>query len=117
MFKNSAIKKYYNQLYLLMTQRYGASDTYTKGQILRTVNECGFKKKYSVYALGIFLEKGLFEQLADEYPDVDLKAVRKEIAEKFFNGNTEYSFNQVRAGMVGNSGHDSIGANYGSSGD
>ncbi|NQZ12727.1 MAG: hypothetical protein HRT35_36710 [Algicola sp.] len=117
MFKNRAIKKYYNQLYPLLNQRYGANDTYTKGQILRTVNECGFKEKYAVYALGIFLEKDLFEQLADEYHDVDLDAVRKELADKFFNGNTEYSFKQDKAVFVGNAGHSSIGATGGGSGE
>ena len=111
MIKYFAIGKYYNHLYKHLKYRYTALETYTKGQIKRTVEECKFNKKYLPYAYAIFLSKeSLNEVISEEYKNESPKHLRNYIAKRFFGGNTEYTFKEYILSAVGNSGHDSSGA-------
>ena len=118
MFKSFAIKKYYKKLYPFLIERYRVYDGFSKGQVLRTVNKCGFNQKHAVYALGLFLEKDVFEQLASEFPDVDLQMVRAQLSDKFFNGDKKFSFKQYKGNFGGSNNYsENIGGITGGGGD
>ena len=104
MFKNRAIRKYFKRLYPCLKNRYGLREKYTKGQIIRTISECGFSEKYHIYALAIFLDKDNFMSLVSEYPNIHLNNVRNEIADKYFDGDLEYVYKDIHSRSVGNTG-------------
>ena len=114
MIKYFAIGKYYNHLYKHLKYRYSALETYTKGQIKRTVEECKFNKKHLPYAYAIFLSKeSLNEVISEEYKNENPILLRSYIAKRFFGGNTEYIFQEHVLTAVGNSGHSSDGGTDG----
>lgn len=82
-------------MYPDLKRRYGRSKYYSKGQVLRTIQECGFKEKYAIYGFAIFLEKSDFFQLTDDYTTQELNAARQEIADRFFNGYIDYTFKEI----------------------
>lgn len=105
MFKGMAIKKYFNKMYPYLKQRYGSEQYYSKGQVLATVRDCEFKEKYVIYALAIFMEKSEFEQLS-EYTCEEIAQARQEIADRFFGGYVEYSYQPpVDLPFSGGNGH------------
>ncbi len=109
MLRRISVAKYYKKLHPHLQNRYGPSDYYTAGQITKTVVECGFSKKYTPYALGLFLEMNDFEQyMKAHYPEVDPDNIRAYIAKRFFEGNMNYSYAESTKRLVGNSSHDSI---------
>ena len=116
MFKGMAIKKYFNKMYPFLLKGYGKEKYYTKGQVLNTVRTCEFKEKYAIYALTIFMEKSEFEQLS-EFTCEEIAQARQEIADRFFDGNTEYTFEHI-AGVQyrGGEGHCSISVGGGGGG-
>ena len=118
MIKHFAIGKYFNKLYPSLKERYGALDSFTKGQIKRTVEEYPFNEKYLPYAYGIFLEKvELADVLECEYPGISAEKIREYLAKRFFEGNEQYTFRETVRSRVGNEGHDSSGATPGGGGD
>jgi len=95
-------------LYPSLKERYGPLEVFTKGQIKRTVEEYPFNEKYLPYAYGLFLEKPeLVDVLQSEYPDVSAKEIRRYLANRFFEGDEEYSFQETVRFRVGNEGHSS----------
>ncbi len=109
MLRRRAVNQYYTQLYPLMQKRYGGRDTFSSGQIIRTIEDCGFSKRYSAYALALFLAKDdLPCQLTEHGNKHNPDNLRKYIAKRFFDGNTDYSFEQAQRFIAGNSNYTSI---------
>ena len=106
--KKRYIKKFLTVLPSELASRYGAGDFYTKGQVKTTLKALGFGETYSGYALAIFLSQNDgVEALsgAEIY-----NAIRKEVADLFFNGHLDFKFQNTRFSKIGNSGHCSTGA-------
>jgi hypothetical protein len=108
--KYFAIDKYYKKLYGHLKKRYGALESFTHGQIKRTIEECKFSKKYISYAYALFLGKEeLSFILSQEYPEITADEVRRYIAKRYFDGNENYTYKESVLSKVGNYGTDSIG--------
>ncbi len=109
MFRWFSVKKYMNKLNPLLKKRYGVSEFYSAGQIERTIIECGFSKKYLPYAFAIFLsEDDFMRSVAERYPGMNPKNIRKYIAKRYFGGDLDYSYRDAVKLIVGNSSHTSI---------
>ena len=109
MFRRLAVNKYYKNLYPLLRKRYGGSESFTSGQIIRTIEDCGLSKRYTSYALALFLEKSaLMDYLNESGSKLDPIELRQYIAKRFFGGNEDYSYQEAQSFIVGNSGYSSV---------
>ena len=105
--KNRMIRKYLLKMPCLLQHRYGPNDFYTRGQIERTLLEEKFSSAYMEYAISIFSSP---EEAINILKDIETyKLLRKEIAERYFNGDLNYKVRCNRTPNLGNEGHDSIG--------
>ena len=112
--KYFTVNKYFKKLPLLLKQRYGASDSYTYGQIKTTVYDCGFNKKNLPYALAIFMkEADLKVALNQHHNNFNANQLRAYIARRFFKGNENYSIQAAGASKIGNNIGESVGGTVG----
>ena len=95
MFKGRAIKKYFLELRPNLRSRYGKEKYYTKEQVISTIKACGFKQKYAIYALAIYLHRDEFESLTDDFSTEEIRGARQEVADRFFGGNKEFVYIDV----------------------
>ena len=110
MFRRRAVNKYYKKLHFHLRKRYSLSESYTVGQVEKTVQECGFSQKYLPYALALFLKKSEFEELLkSKYLSFNANEIRVYIAKRFFEGNLNYEYTSQLERFVGNSGHTTLG--------
>ena len=106
--RNRAVKRFLRKLPALLQKRYGFNDFYTRGQVERTLKEENVSSVYSGYALAIFLSA---EEAIDALGNADIyQSLRKEVAERYFDGDVHFKIRDIRLSKVGNEGHDSIGA-------
>ncbi len=103
--KNKAIKKFLRILPSHLRKRYGGSEYYTRGQVERTLEEENIGSLYKGYALAVFLSPDdAINVLGSSEIYQDL---RKEIADKYFDGNVDFKIKYIGKSKVGNSGHNS----------
>lgn len=107
-----AVGKYFKKLYPALKDRYGVNDTYTAGQVKRTVFEYSFSNKHLPYAYGLFLtEHDLGKVLESEFPELNFVDIRRYLANRFFKGDSEFSFKSVVfSSSLGGGGADNSGA-------
>ena len=90
----------------LLAQRYGNSDSYSRAQVRKTLEAAGYRGRYVEYAYALCLNA------ADAERELDNRVVsarlRKELADEFFDGDTDFTIKLRRRGEVGNSAHTSI---------
>ncbi len=109
MFRRLAVNKYYREMMAYLLSRYGMSNSYTVGQIEKTVEQCGFSKKYLPYALALYMEKTKFEELLESrYLEFNSNELRGYLADRFFDGNMNFEYKSGAKSSVGNSGHTSV---------
>ena len=59
--KKSTIRMYKYKLRPALAKRYGGSETYTKGQIDKTIDEMGFDKRHIHYAYLMYCDVATFK--------------------------------------------------------
>lgn len=103
--KKRKVKVFINKLPAFLIKRYGPNEYYTKGQVMRTLDEEKFGSGYSDYALILYLsqENGL-ESIADS---TLYHVIRKEIADSFFDGDINFKVSLSKRKKVSSCGHDS----------
>lgn len=91
--KNRAIKSYLKVLPPLLKQRYGRLDTYTEGQIRRTIEAAGLNPNHMSYAFAIFMsEAACAEMVKSNHLDLDYMKNRQSIADDYFMGDKDFTF-------------------------
>ena len=86
----------------LLKERYGASDTYTVGQVRRSVEDARVPKDFITYGYAIFLQKDDFDTVQQKLGREALYYVlRREVADLCFSG--EINFSVKRALSFGGS--------------
>ncbi len=85
--KRRAITRYINELGKDLSKRYGKSEHYTSGQVIKTVQDEGYNWRHICYAHALYTSMKQFDKLHQEQgEDCDYYEMRNEIAESFFDG-------------------------------
>lgn len=116
--RRSAIKKYALKLGPMLRQRYGASETYSAGQVKLTVEFTGLPSKYIHYGYAIYLSMEDFDTIQPELDQpCNYLATRQEIADVCFSGDAGFSVRRAISygASGGNVGWD-VGPSEGGSG-
>ncbi len=109
--KKKAIKKFVYNLPADLSSRYGYKESYSAGQIEKTLTDCQYGKKYHGYAYIMYLDhEDAISKIGEE---AIAKAIRTEIADMFFDGDKSFSPKMFFRSAVGNSGNDSISGGAG----
>ncbi|WP_144393249.1 DUF6559 family protein [Pleionea sediminis] len=88
--KKRAIKSYINRLGKDLAKRYGRSKQYTPGQVVKTVQDCGYNWRHICYAHALYVSQKHFEKWHKEQGEpCDYTAMREDIAHNYFGGNVE----------------------------
>ena len=107
--KERALNRYLNQLPTDLAQRYGRLDYYTIGQLTRTLEDCHYTKRYRGYAKAMFLTRD--HAISELKTESIYVAIRKEIADTYFEGNMAFIVVPKDPRSIGNDGHTSIVVN------
>jgi hypothetical protein len=110
--KYFALKSCINKLGPLLAKRYGKSKTYTPGQVETTSGVIGIDNKYLFYGYAMYCGQDMFyEQAKEANEEFDFEALRLEVGDKFFGGDSNFSTNDNHdiGGGIGDSGSSDIG--------
>ncbi len=105
--KYKNLKRIINSLPGELATRYGASDYYTPEQVSKTMETKKYSKEFAKYAQVIFIapEKCVPELMPTESYEI----IRTEIANKYFDGDTDFVAKSATWRNVGNTGHSTYG--------
>jgi hypothetical protein len=107
--KKHAIKSYIQRLGKDLAQRYGKSKQYSPGQVVKTVQDCGYNWRHICYAHSLYVSHESFDQWHQEQgEDCNYEEMREEIAATHFSGNIDV--------MTSFTSDDGIDASHGDSG-
>jgi len=88
--KNRAIKSYVHRLGRDLATRYGKAKEYTPGQVVKTVQDCGYNWRHICYAHALYVSHKHFDKWHEEQGETcDYLAMREEIASNHFGGSAE----------------------------
>jgi len=102
--KRLAIKKYVFALPALLAKDYGKLDTYTAKQVLATLTRNQLSSKYKLYALAMYCPLHEYDsQSTLKKPDFTYETYRQEIADLYFDGDTNFKPPKIKSndGNVG----------------
>lgn len=86
--QRKAIALYLAQLPGLLAKDYGARGPYTPAQVERAISRHRIGAgEFSAYSLAIFCDR---DDVAETRPEIDYDTLRAEIAEAFFDGDTNF---------------------------
>ncbi len=104
--KRRVLRRMVAELPQLLAQRYGNSGSYSPAQVHRTLEAASYRGRYLEYVYALCLSAADAErELGD--PMVSAR-LRKELADEFFEGDTDFTIKLRRRGDVGNSAHTSL---------
>lgn len=94
--KKRAIKSYIKKLPRLLAKDYGSSKSYTPMQVKKTIERNRLPVIYSGYALAIFSNQDAYNQFYQDIGETcDYDAMRCEVADKHFSGNSNFEMSDV----------------------
>ena len=116
--KHKAIGSYVRKLPRLLAKDYGRRMQYTPAQVRSTIERYHLNGIYSCYAIAMFSARDAFDQFHEasgEHCSYD--AMRSEIANDHFGGDSGFSFSDTIATLSDDSGsHDQGGSHDGGGG-
>lgn len=116
--KKRAIKSYLKKLPTLLAKDYGGSQSYTPQQVKKTIERNKLPVIYSSYAIAIFSNLDGYNQYHQELGEIcDYDALRGEIADKHFSGNSNFEISNLVSASSSYGGSDGGGSSGGSSGE
>ena len=87
--KKRAIKSYIHRLGKDLARRYGRSKIYTSNQVAKTAKDENYNWLHICYAHAMYTSFEHFHQWHDEIGEIcDFQAMRQEITDSFFSGNS-----------------------------
>lgn len=90
--RRRAIKRYARILGPLLKRRYGNSNTYTVGQIKNTAEQAKLPMAYICFGYAMYMSQDEFEKLHVSLGQrCDYGAMRQEVADLCFSGNSDFS--------------------------
>jgi hypothetical protein len=96
--RRRAIKIYAKRLGPLLKSRYGRSRKYTAGQIRQTVTYAGMPLAHICFAYAMYMPQQDFDTLHRELGEAcDYQAMRQEIADLHFSGDSTFSVPDLMA--------------------
>jgi hypothetical protein len=94
--KHFALKSYVKKLSPLLRIKYGKLKSYTPSQVHTTIKIHGLNEQNLGYAYVLFCKQSAFNQELEGREDhLDYKAVKKELGDKFFNGEQNFNTSDV----------------------
>jgi hypothetical protein len=112
-----AIRSYAKSLGPKLRERYGTEKKYTPAQVKRTIKEGSYNVDYMCYALCMYCDYPSFTEYHRSTGEpCDYNAMRSEIADRFFHGDTSFDASDVVDGGSGWDSAESAG-DHGSWGD
>ncbi|MEI2743060.1 MAG: DUF6559 family protein [Candidatus Competibacter sp.] len=122
--RKRAIKSYIRKLPSLLAKDYGKSKTYTPKQVKRTIERSGLSVSDACYGIAMFSGREAFDQYHQEVGEsCNYDAIRSEIADLHFQGNSGFEINDIAAvssnygGGFDTNGFDGSGADGGGGND
>jgi hypothetical protein len=116
--KRRAIRGYARRLPRLLARDYGASKTYTPQQVRKTIARSGMNTDYSCYGVAMFSGREDFNQFHQSIGETcDYDAMRGEIADSHFHGNTDFTISDISAAFSESGSHSGDGGHHGGGGD
>jgi|GEM_PF-2717533 len=90
--KRFALKSYVKKLGPLLRKRYGRSSNFSPGQVEKTIQAENLNPNYIYYAYSMFCSEQHFQQLANEAnADLDMNQLKREVGDEFFDGDSDFS--------------------------
>jgi hypothetical protein len=83
--------KYSNKIPFLIMREYGPAPSYSAEHIRSIITKWKFSKKYEIIAFAILSEEQVFESVYGKNRSDSYLKIRKEIANKNFNGDTSFT--------------------------
>jgi hypothetical protein len=93
--KHFALKSCIKKLGPLLAKRYGKSKTYTPGQVQTTAGIIGINDKYLFYGYAMFCGQDVFYNQFSQAEEVNYEALRQEVGDKFFQGDPNFSTEEI----------------------
>lgn len=94
--RNRAIKSYIKKLPGLLAKDYGKAKTYTPKQVKKTIERSGLSVSNACFGIAMFSGKTAFDQYHQEIGEpCNYDGMRCEIADKHFNGNSDFEISDV----------------------
>ncbi len=108
--RDRAIKSYLKKLPRLLAKDYGRSKIYTPMQVKKTIERSKLNTRYVCYGISIFSGREAFDLYHQEIGEsCSYDGMRSVIAEKYFDGNSEFGISDVISASSDYSGSFDVG--------
>ena len=104
--KNRILKKFINKLPSCLSRRYGIAEYYSLGQLVRTLDEEKYPQLYRGYAMVLFLTEA--DARAELGIDSVYEDIRRELADRYYDGDLAFSTKPLTKRFVGYSAYRSV---------
>lgn len=101
--KKRILKKFVNKLPGCLARRYGVAEYYSLGQLQCTLDEEKYPEQYRGYAMVMFLTEN--NARAEIGIDSVYDDIRQELANRYYDGDIEFSTKPLTKRVIGNPAH------------